>query len=85
MQCFNDTYCYDSDGGISPYIKGYVMNGTNGTIKWDSCNSAIVLNEYYCDENNAEVTKINCTDGCSDGRCKTTVLKYPFNITNKTF
>lgn len=77
---YNQTYCYDSDGGIKPYVKGYV-NATEGQHGTDYCNTGVTLVEYYCTGDVGATTLVNCTLGCinSSGVCK---AQPPIHIAN---
>lgn len=73
--------CTDSDGGIVPNVYGIVRvsipgapNSSSSTYP-DYCNGNSTVTEYYCTSpnstNNAASLVVNCTYGCSNGRCNT--------------
>jgi hypothetical protein len=61
--------CSDSDGGKDYAVKGTATKGTNS--KTDSCSSASVLIEYFCNKNSISSINYNCGSGkvCSNGAC----------------
>ncbi len=64
--------CTDTDGGINPAEKGELVAGS--TEKKDECNNENQLSEYFCQDNNADATTINCPEYgegfvCIDGTC----------------
>ncbi|MBI2549540.1 hypothetical protein HYW21_09430 [Candidatus Woesearchaeota archaeon] len=83
---YNETYCYDSDGGIKPYVKGYV-NATEGQHGTDFCNTGVTLVEYYCTGDVGAITLVNCTRGCinSSGVCKAQPpISINMSVSNRT-
>lgn len=66
------TICYDSDGSIDHYKRGYVMCG--GERYDDYCGTdPMRLNEFYCDETlTARRDQYDCAAGCQSGVCNPT-------------
>lgn len=71
--------CTDSDGGVTPELKGllkalYDDNGKTGSITYeDVCLSEKSLKEYYCNENKFAYQQVECEFGCLNGACQTAV------------
>lgn len=63
--------CYDSDGGINPNTFGslYGYNGSNFTIH-DVCSGTVQIREAFCSGVAPNATRITCSNGCSNGACK---------------
>ncbi len=61
--------CTDSDGGITPEVRGYVIY--NGYNVYDSCNSDSTtdLSEAYCSGDMLMWAGVRCSAGCSEGAC----------------
>ena len=63
--------CYDSDGGMKPYIKGVVS--FQGSTYPDVCTSdGLKVIEHYCDGNEIKYYTFDCSannDFCMDGAC----------------
>jgi hypothetical protein len=73
--------CYDSDGGISYYVKGYVTVNEGQTKDWDFCKGRI-LYEHACVLNKKTVYSQLCLYECEDGEC--TLPSFPETTTTGT-
>jgi len=62
---YNYTSCYDTDGGIMPYIQGQACRGNY--CEADSCFGNNSLDEKYCSGIAINSVNINCP--CSNGVC----------------
>lgn len=66
------TFCYDSDGGMNPSLKGTVTSteifGSQLTFS-DSCSDVSTLYEHSCSQGISHLDVISCSQGCSGGRC----------------
>ena len=68
------TKCTDSDGGKDANTKGTVLyyftsgNETYNKTKADSCSGDQVI-ERFCEDQEAQKTKVTCAYGCSNGAC----------------
>jgi hypothetical protein len=62
--------CADSDG-LNYFSQGTVGNVLGGVQRSfsDYCASAITLAEYYCSGFSAEVSFVDCPNGCFNGAC----------------
>ena len=73
--------CTDSDDGKDFFTKGSVVvsngNGASGTS--DYC-SQDTVKEYYCSDNEREITDYYCENGCEDGACLTEQKKADLKI-----
>jgi len=76
--CQDPPYCFDTDGGNMPYVKG-TIRGINASeqfyTKVDTCKDGNTVIEYYCNEDETNsgysVVEIPCGEGkvCRDGKC----------------
>ncbi len=67
--------CYDSDGGINTFTRGYVETNTGGRLEQynDECASGgYKVKEYYCIGNRQEFTERRCPDEfvCKNDKCE---------------
>lgn len=58
--------CHDTDGGLNYQIKGAVNTGTE--TLYDHCVGEKVV-EYYCANDQAQLTIHDCPKYCVGGRC----------------
>ena len=78
LPAYDETRCYDSDGGQDYEVKGTTYGtmivdrwGTKETVnKVDECKSGKLV-EYYCNDNLVQSSAVNCSDGtvCENGAC----------------
>lgn len=70
--------CYDSDGGLNYYVKGYAYSQVSGRIINDTCNPQGNLQEAFCNNqvalqcnsfDNLCIEITSCPNGCKDGAC----------------
>ncbi|MFH1591425.1 MAG: CARDB domain-containing protein [archaeon] len=67
--CVTPTGCKDSDGGMSPYQAGGIVNGPQN-IFHDTCDEDYELWEYKCfGPQGHEGRKVYCAHGCDNGKC----------------
>lgn len=64
--------CKDTDEANDPYIKGYIVYGTQLPIS-DYCKERWTLFEQTCDGGKT----VNCQYGCEDGQCRIEGPKLP--------
>lgn len=83
--CFNNNYCYDSDGSNIWYY-GFVtglINGTNQTV-FDSCIDLNNVREWTCNQGVPTSGVYTCFSGtCQGGKCMNTT-NLPPNVTDLT-
>lgn len=66
--------CYDSDGGIDPFVGGNLV-GYDEITKRDLCKDDNTLYEYYCESSKSKgvFEEFNCYQGCvtenGKGKC----------------
>jgi len=65
---FTSRLCYDSDA-LDYFTRGYVLY--RGTSYYDSCSTANIVKEGYCNRNMYATTLYTCPYGCSNGACLT--------------
>jgi hypothetical protein len=64
--------CFDTDYGINETVRGTV-SGIANELEFsyeDKCESNVTLTEYYCENESAVSTSIQCSEGCTFGRCR---------------
>tara|TARA_Y100000310_G_scaffold145263_1_gene144597 strand:- start:1464 stop:3272 length:1809 start_codon:yes stop_codon:yes gene_type:complete len=62
--------CIDSDGGISPYVKGNISGDSIAGAFVDKCNSGNLVSEKSCNAKNYWAIEYYCPNGCVDGACQ---------------
>jgi hypothetical protein len=65
--------CTDSDLGNNITLRGTVsgINASNKTYSFtDTCLTATIIKEYYCQATKYNDNNYNCTNGCENGACK---------------
>ncbi len=76
---FQTTECTDSDGGINYYERGHLEDpASNHAVYDDVClteeghvlDSAKILQEFYCGEENYQYEFYICPNGCYNGACR---------------
>ena len=68
----NDEGCFDSDGNIIYYTKGYTIEGSETTsvvFNKDKCEADGTLAEFYCEGDSSKRKSYTCFGGCEDGAC----------------
>ena len=75
--------CFDSDGGLNALTPGYVQTA-NGSLYFDYCATNIIVNEYYCANNNVAYSFLDCPANyrCSGGACISTTTTVTTTTTS---